>query len=245
MHLLKRSASATDGKGRRIAMGNRDIDQHRSGEVANREDDNMPTVGGIFSRLWRWPFLNLRQQKKIASVRKVVQEEEGLWADLLKHRQSFNRLKNIDDILAEDDATQKANTRAAQNRLAEEERKAAARKADDRVFADNKRYEAAQSRMRSKYGIKIEEAAYKKRLHPLEREVEELRNPPPPPAPPPPPGRGRTEKQKLRDRAHRRYDREIQRIDAMATATAQRKTALKRAAANDLEEEMERIDRMP
>jgi hypothetical protein len=56
--------------------------------------------------------------------------------------------------------------------------------------------------------------------------------------------RGRTEKQKLRERAYRRYDTEIQRIEAKA-ATAQRKTALKRAATNDLEEEIEKIDRMP
>jgi hypothetical protein len=76
-------------------MGNRDIDQPGRGELMDREDDNMPTVGGIFSRLWRLPFLNLRQQKKLASVRKVVQEEEGLWADLVKHRQSFNRLKTL------------------------------------------------------------------------------------------------------------------------------------------------------
>jgi hypothetical protein len=76
-------------------MGNRDIDRRGSGEVMDREDDNMPTVGGIFSRLWRLPFLNWRQQKKLASVRAVVQEEEGLWTDLFKHRQSFNRLKTL------------------------------------------------------------------------------------------------------------------------------------------------------
>ena len=29
-------------------MGNRDIDRRGSGEVMDREDDNMPTVGGIF-----------------------------------------------------------------------------------------------------------------------------------------------------------------------------------------------------
>src|SRR5687768_12255223 len=101
-------------------MGNRDIDRRGSGEVMNREDDNMPTVGGIFSRLWRLPFLNLRQQKKIASVRAVVREEEGLWTDLVRHRQSFNRLRNIDHILEDDTATLKANAAAAQNRLAEE-----------------------------------------------------------------------------------------------------------------------------
>ena len=99
-----------------------------------------------------------------------------------------------------------------------------------------------QSRMRNKYELKIEEAEYKKRLHLLEAEVEALANPPPPP--PPPTGRGRSEKQKLRERAYRRYDREIQRIDAMAAATTQRKTALKRSATNDLEEEIERIERM-
>lgn len=223
-------------------MGDRDIDQRGSGEIVNREDDNMPTVGGIFSRIWRWPFLNLRQQKKIASVRKVVQEEEGLWNDLIKHRQSFNRLKNIDDILAEDNATLKANAAAAQNRLAEEKRTERARKTDDRIFADNKRYEGAQSRMRNKYDLKIEEAEYIKRLHPLKKEVEELAKPPPPPAPPPPPGRGRMEK---REDAYKRFDKEVKRIGAMKKATPERKAVLKRAATNDLEDELQNIDRMP
>jgi hypothetical protein len=220
-------------------MGNRDIDQPGRGELMDREDDNMPTVGGIFSRLWRFPFLNLRQQKRIASVRKVVQEEEGLWNDLIKHRQSFNRLKNIDDILAEDNATLKANALATQNMLAEEERKEKARKTDDRIFAENKRYEGAQSRMRNKYELKIQEAEYKKRLHPLEREVEDLQNPPQPPEPAAQPN-----KQKLREDAYKRFDKEVKRIDKMKNVTAERKTDLKNAARSDLEKELEKIERM-
>jgi hypothetical protein len=221
-------------------MGGRDIDRPAGGELMDREDDNMPTVGGIFSRLWRFPFLNLRQQKKLTSVRKVVQEEEGLWKDLVTHRQSFNRLRNIDHILAEDNATLKANALAAQNRLAEEERKEKARKTDDRIFAENKRYEGAQSRMRNKYELKIQEAEYKKRLHPLEREVEDLQNPPPVPEPAAQPN-----KQKLREDAYKRFDKEVKRIDKMKNVTAERKTDLKNSARSDLEKELEKIDRMP
>jgi hypothetical protein len=219
-------------------MGDRDIDRPARGELMDREDDNMPTVGGIFSRLWRLPFLNLQQQKKLASVRKVVQEEEGLWKDLVTHRQSFNRLRNVDHILAEDNATLKANAVAAQNRLAEEERKEKARKTGDRIFAENKRYEGAQSRMRNKYELKIQEAEYKKRLHPLEREVEDLQNPPPEPAAQP-------NKQKLREDAYKHFDKEVKRIDKMKNVTAERKTDLKDSARSDLEKELEKIDRMP
>jgi predicted AAA+ superfamily ATPase len=165
-------------------MANRDLDQPGRGELMDREDDNMPTVGGIFSRLSRFPFFNLRQQKKLESVRRVVQEEEGLWNDLFKHRLSFNRLKNIKHILAGDTAAMEANAIAEQNRLAEEKRKAEARKADDRIFKDNKRHEGTKSRMQNKYEQEeqeIQRIEQQKRRLKAQKEFEESQKPPPEP----------------------------------------------------------------
>lgn len=235
-------ARAIDSNGRGYTMGSsNNDDEPLRGDLIRAEDNRVPVIRTIFSRLSRFPFKNLWQRQKLASMREVFKEEKELFKEVDEHQRAFNRLKNIRHILEEDTATLKANAAAAKNRLAEEERKEAARKTDDRIFARNKKYEEAESRMRNEYELKIQEAEYKKRLHPLEREVEGLQNPPPPPRPR---GRGRSEKQKRREEAYRRYDREIQRIETLSV-TDQRKTTLKRAATSDLEKELEQIEGMP
>lgn len=95
---------------------------------------------------------------------------------LLRPRDAEDRrqYKNLGKILREDDAGYEARAIAAENMLAEEKRKEAARKRDDLIYEQNKTYEEAQSRMRNEYELKIKEAEYKKQLHPLEKEVAEL-----------------------------------------------------------------------
>jgi hypothetical protein len=68
-------------------------------------------------------------------------------------------------------------------------------------------------------------------------------------APPPEPAkkttsRARSEKQKLRERAYTRRDKEIEKIEAMKKASPKAKADLKKAAENELEEELERIEKM-
>jgi len=73
--------------------------------------------------------------------------------------------------------------------------------------------------------------------------LEELKKPPPAPEPPKKPTT-RGQKQKLREKEQKYYEKEIARIEAMDT-TAKAKAALKKTAAVGLEEEMERIEKMP
>lgn len=128
---------------------NKDSGKPVSSEVITTEDDRMPVVEGFFSRLSRFVFRNIWEQKKIESVRKVVREEKGFWADLTEHHKSFNRFKNINRILRDDNAAFEANAIASENRLAEEKRKEAARRRDDLIFERNKVFEEAQSGMRN------------------------------------------------------------------------------------------------
>ncbi len=73
---------------------------------------------------------------------------------------------------------------------------------------------------------------------------------PPPPPPEPEPAkkkttRGRSTKQKARDDAQKRYEKEIARIEAMRGRTVEAKEDLKKSAAKDREVELEKIDKMP
>jgi sugar-specific transcriptional regulator TrmB len=84
-----------------------------------------------------------------------------------------------------------------------------------------------------------------KRKAQLKKELEELTKAPPEPEPPKKPTtRGRSPKQKRREDALKRYEKEITRIEGMK-ATAKVKATLTKAATNELEEELEKIEKMP
>jgi hypothetical protein len=78
----------------------------------------------------------------------------------------------------------------------------------------------------------------------LKKELEELSKPPSEPPKRKKMSRGRSEKQKRIERARKRYDRELERIEAM-TASPETKTALRQAANMEYEEEVERIMHTP
>jgi hypothetical protein len=149
-----------------------------------------------------------------------------------------SRLLNVRTIIREDNAEIASKAVEAENRLAAAKREEAARKQEDAIFRLKKDYEESQSRMRNEYELKRQEMEHQKRLHALEREMEELRNPPPPPAPP-------EDKIKLLERAYARRDRAIKRIEKLTNATPQTKRDLKKAAENALEKEVQRIEAMP
>jgi hypothetical protein len=184
-------------------------------------------------------------KKKVSTSREVIKEERGLFDDLFEHEKSSRRLENIDMFLREDDAAAEAGALAAEHKLAEERRKAAARKTDDEIFEDEKEYEAAKSRMKKEYKLKIVEAKYKAQLHPLAKKVaafeaEETEQQKKTAS------RARSEKQKLRERAYtRRRDKEIEKMEKMKKATPETKAELTKAAQNELERELERIENMP
>jgi hypothetical protein len=238
-------------------MGSRkeDDDKTVSGEVktveeqeadekrmAIREQNRMRLGGAIFSRLSRVPFVNVWLEKKVSTSRKVAREEKGLCDDIFDLEKSFNRLENIDFFLRQDDAQAEAAALAAESKLAEERRKAAAQKTDDEICEDEKEYEAAKSRMKKEYERKVLEANYKIQLDPLEKAVKKFEKPEPEPKKKT--TRGRSEKQKLRAKAQTDYEREIKRIEA-TNATAKAKAALTKSAAAELEKKMVEIENMP
>jgi hypothetical protein len=209
--------------------------------IAIREQNRMSIAGAIFSRLSRLPFVNVWLHKKVETSRKVIKEEKGLFDDLYDHEKSFRRLENIDTYLREDDAQAEAKALAAERALAGETRKAAARKTDDEIFADEKAFEAEKSRMKKEYELRKIEANYKIEMHAIDKAVEKLGRPPEPPKKK---ARGRSEKQRLREEVVTRYEREIARIDAMRK-TAKAKETLKKAAEREKEEELQKIENMP
>jgi hypothetical protein len=113
-------------------------------KIAIREQKRMSIAGAVFSRLSRLPFVNVWLRKKVETSREVIREEAGLFKDLRDHEESFNALLNIDNILREDDAQFEANALAAERRLAEEQRKTAARETDDEIFKNEKEAELKQ-----------------------------------------------------------------------------------------------------
>jgi hypothetical protein len=96
--------------------------------------------------------------------------------------------------------------------------------------------------MKKEYDLKILEANYKIQLDPLEKAVKKFEKPEPEPKKKT--TRGRTERQKLREEAHKHYESEIKRIEKRKVS-AETKAELKKNAKNDLEEELQRIENMP
>lgn len=222
---------------------NRDADESVSGELMRRKEGRVPVVRALFATLSRLPFKNFWQRKKIASMREVIKEEKQFADDFVDHQRSVNRLLNVRTIIRQDNAEIESQAIEAENRLAAAKREEAARKKEDAIFKHKKAFEAAQSRMRSKYDLEIQDIEYQKRLHTLTKELEELQRPPPQPEEEPT-GRGTSKKQKLRERAYAKRDSEIKRIDRKRVSP-ETKEALKRTAENELEEELRRIDEMP
>jgi hypothetical protein len=177
----------------------------------------------------------IREQKRMSIAGAVFK-------DLRDHEESFNALLNIDNILREDDAQFEANALAAERRLAEEQRRTAAREANDEIFRNEKEAELARSRMKTRYELQIEEANYKMQLDPLEKAVKKFEKPEQEPKKKT--TRGRSEKQKEREEVLTKYEREMARIEAMKK-TDRAKATLRKAAEAEKEKELAEIGKMP
>src|SRR5205823_4556350 len=96
--------------------------------------------------------------------------------------------------------------------------------------------------LKKKYELERQELEYMKSIAELRRQVAALEAPAPAPARR---TRGRrSEKQKRIDQAHKRLEKELEKIETM-NATPERKEALRRSARRELEEELERIENTP
>jgi hypothetical protein len=196
----------------------------------------------LFDQLFHLPLVNRRQKKSFESQREMVEEATKLGKALVDHQRTRDRLTNIDTLLNTDRAQRLRELVEEENRLNDALLENEAAKKKKRIYETNKNLEVEQAELKRKYELERQELEYKKSIAELEKQVAELATPTPSPARTR--TRGRSEKQKKIDRAHKRLEKELEKIETM-TATPERKEALRRSARRELEEELERIENTP
>jgi hypothetical protein len=196
----------------------------------------------LFDQLFRLPILNRLQKKSYEAQREMVEEATKLGKALVDHQRQQGRLLDLPIILGTDRDQRRQERFEARNRLndAKLEHKAWIQKQE--IAKANKELEVKQTELKKEYELKRQELEYKKSIAELRRQVAALEEPIPAPASTR--TRGRSEKQKKIDRAHKRLEKELEKIESM-TATPERKEALRRSARRELEEELERIENTP
>lgn len=196
----------------------------------------------LFEPLSRFPILNRFHKKSIESRREVIEEITKLDEAVEKHHRTRNRLYNIQTLIDTDRDKLSQERIEARNKLNEALLEHEAWKQKQKIAKANKDTEVKQAELKKKYEAEKQELEYKKAIAELKKQVAALEAPAPTPARVR--TRGRSEKQKQIDRAHRRYDRELERIEAM-NATPAHKETLRRSARREYEEEVERIENTP
>lgn len=192
------------------------------------------TLYRLFGRLSIFPSFNRSYVKSLKTAKEVFEAKNDLGKAIGEHQEIRDRLKNFGDIL---DLREEERKRA----LFEEKER---RRAAENTFKHEEKMQAKTNKQKEGE-VEIERMAQKLRKLGLKKQLDELTQPPPPP---PEPAKkttgGRSPKQKARDDAQKRYEKEIARIEAMKGRTAEAKADLKKSAAKDLEEELERIEKI-
>jgi hypothetical protein len=218
-----------------------------AGEIV-RTNQNIPDVTTrnplrrLFDQLFHLPILNRRQKKAFEAQREMVEEATKLGSALVDHQRTRDRLTNIGTLLNTDRAQRLRELVEEENRLNDALLENEAAKKKKKIYETNKNLEVKQAELKKKYELEKQELEYKKSIAELEKQLAALEVPEPAPARPR--TRGRSEKQKKIDRAHKRLEKELEKIETM-TATPERKEALRRSARRELEEELERIENTP
>ena len=173
----------------------------------------------LFDQLFHLPLVNRRQKKSFESQREMVEEATKLGKALVDHQRQQGRLLDMVTIL-DMDADQRYQERVeARNRLNDAKLEYEAWEQKQKTFKTNKELEVKQTELKKEYELKKQELEYKKSIAELRRQVAALEEPTPAPARPR--TRGRSEKQIRIDRAHKRYEKEIEKLETM-TATTER-----------------------
>jgi hypothetical protein len=193
----------------------------------------------LFDQLFHIPLLNRFQKKSFESQREMVEEATKLGKALVDHQRQQGRLNNIQTLLDTDRSQRLRELVEEENRLNDALLEYEVWEQKQKISKANKNLEVKQAELKEKYELERQELEFKKSIAELTRQVAELETSTPAPARPR--TRGRSEKQKRIDRAHQRYEKEIEKIETM-TATPERKEALRRSARRELEEELERIE---
>lgn len=218
----------------------------KSGEVIRRGEPPLPlatrtgrqrTLDRLLSMLSVWPFRNRAFTQSIETATKVIEKQNELEETIIKHGRTRGRLNDLGITLAQD--------RLQRRREFIEERGKFSAALNDSMLDGE--FMKRRNKMK-KEDLTIEEIEQKTRKAKAQKEFEEFTKPVAPPLEPEPKKkttRGRSPKMKARDDAQKRYENEVARIDAMKRRTAEAKVDLKKAAAKELEIELEKIDKMP
>ena len=198
----------------------------------------------LFEPISRFPILNRFHKKSIESRRGVIEEITKLNEAVEKHQRTRDRLHTIQTLIDTDRDQRLQERIEARNKLNEALLEHETWKQKQKIAKANKDMEVKQAELKKNYELQKQELEYKKAIAELKKQVDALEAPAPASAPARTRTRGRSARQKRIERARKRYDRELERIEAM-TASPETKTALRQAANIEYEEEVERIVHTP
>jgi hypothetical protein len=201
------------------------------------------TFRQLFSFTFKWAWVNHLRERGLRSFTNVIRAENELMDAMREHDRKADELRGIATILETDRAERKALEFEAKKRLADAERAYRERYQDNTIAQKQKDHHIKRLDIEDQK-IERERLEEEKRRLEVEKQIDELLAPPEPPPKVRKTARGRSEKQKRIERARKRYDRELERIEAMA-ASPETKTALRQAANIEYEEEVERIVHTP
>jgi hypothetical protein len=193
----------------------------------------------LFDQLFRLPLLNRRQKKSFEAQREMVEAATKLGDAIIDHHRTRDRLLNMQTILDTDHDQRLQERIEARNRLNDALQEHEAWKQKQKIARTNKDIEVKQADLKKKYEVERQELEYMKSIAELKKQLAALEAPSPAPARTR--AHGRSERQKQIDRAHRRLDKELEKIETM-NATPAHKEALRRSARREYEEEVERIE---
>lgn len=193
------------------------------------------TMHWLLSRISRWPFRNRGYVESLKTAREVIEEQTKLEETIVGHGKTRGKLMDLETILIQDRLQRRSE-------LLEEQRRLSA--VVNETMLEGEMVDA-KNRLK-KREVKIQDMELEMKERRLKKEMDDFNKPPPAPEPAKKTTtRGRAEKQKLREDVLRRYENENTRIEAMKNATAKVKAVLTKAATNELEEELEKIETMP
>jgi hypothetical protein len=193
----------------------------------------------LFDQLFHLPLLNRFQKKSFESQREMVGEATKLGNAIIDHHRTRDRLYNIQTLLDTDRDQRLQDRIEARNRLNDALLEHEAWEQKQKIAKTHKDMEVKQADLKKKYEVEKQELEYKKEIAELKKQLAALEAPTPAPARTR--TRGRSERQKQIYRAHRRLDKELEKIQTM-NATPAHKEALRRSARSEYEEEVERIE---
>lgn len=216
----------------------------KSGEVIRRpplplgpaRTTKVRTLDRLLSMLSIWPFRNRAFAESLDTATKVIEKQNELEETIIKHGRTRGRLNDLEITLAQDRLQRRREFTEEQGKFS--------------AALNNSMLDGELMDRRNKIkkeDLTIEEIEQKTRKAKAKKEFEDFTKPvaPPPSEPKKKTTRGRSPKQKDRDDAQKRYEKEIARIEAMRGRTAEAKEDLKKSAAKDREVELEKIDKMP